>query len=155
MLDELCSVDEAWTEALSAPHHHRLTRYLKEVPWIRDSDPSPASIPSMMWQIYKGTRNWLSLVFVDRQSVADGTAIVLQGNKKCPKTARVRMDKAILALAVGLETPLSRSLPDFHNFRIDLERSPENNPEVSEPCKISHAHHLKFCSDTGPYRIAH
>ena len=132
ILDELCSVDKTWMEDRPAPDHHRLVRRLTEVPWLSDSEPSPASIPSTIFQIYRATSHWLSLIFVDRQSVTDGTAIVLRGEQEGGEAARVPMNRAVLALALGSEKSLAQVLPDFESVKIDLRGSPSNTIEVSE-----------------------
>ena len=148
ILDKLCSVDKSWTEDRPAADRYKVQRLI-EVPWLYGSEPSSASIPSIVFQIYRTMHYQNSLIFIDRQSIADGTAIVCNG-----EAARVPMNRAALALSLALWKSMAEVLPDFESVKIVPEGSSSNTLEVSEPWRNPYSSTQLIRADTSYYPIA-
>ncbi|KAI9035138.1 alpha/beta-hydrolase [Aspergillus affinis] len=120
ILKRLCTLDKTWDDVPPGQ-----MRRLLPMPWIRDFSP-PISV---IFQIFEETGYSDGLVFIDEQSLQDDTAVILNGyyGPERVEAARVRMDRANLALAASQERSLAAVMPNFDEVKIIPERKSQDH----------------------------
>jgi hypothetical protein len=111
ILKQLCAVDKAWTDRPSGN-----MRRLVEIPWISDATPSV----SIIFRIFKESTSKNSLIFIDKQSLTDEKAIILnsQGAHEVPQAVRVAVNRANLILDAAQGKSLIDLVHDYEDMKI-------------------------------------
>lgn len=120
ILEKLCSVDQTWAGDCPDATVLKVQRVVA-VPWLRDSAPSSASISSVIIRMSKSAWAHASMIFIDGQSIVDGTAIVVNNLGQTAEAARVPMNRANLILSAAEGTSLAQFIPGFEKIKIVSE----------------------------------